>query len=525
VSKRQKIPNVVVRYIALLPLIFIYGCASLPEVDPADRPVSSAFTGETTLSKLASQHTSAYPGKSGFKLINQGKAAFIYRAQLADLAEKSIDAQYYIWHDDVTGKLLAARLLRAAGRGARIRLLLDDIGSGGSEKMLAMMDAHPNIDVRIYNPFRSGMRFGLRKLTSFLIEFSRLNLRMHNKTFTVDGSISIAGGRNIGDEYFDHHPEENFIDLDLLVIGDNVPEVAKSFDLYWNSQAAVPLSLLTRAPTNAAQKQAELLNLLTSSAERGYPWSIGESRKSPSVTDSFANLAWAESDFVYDQPLHDESQITADEKGVVSQRLNEEFSRSREEALIQSAYFIVLDKSLAGVKQVLDAGVDISVLTNSLVTNDLWLIHAGYSSTRQPLLQNGVKLYELRPDADSCEMFIEDEQICDRVKVSLHAKAGVLDRERLYVGSFNLNPRSAYLNTEMVFIIKSKILAQELANDILENMRANSSWQVTLDDQQQLEWVTRDNGLKVIYDSEPQASLWQRARNALFSIFPFDKYY
>ncbi|TNF98209.1 MAG: phospholipase D family protein, partial [Gammaproteobacteria bacterium] len=402
---------------------------------------------------------------------------------------------------------------------------LDDIGSGGSEKMLAVMDAHPNIEIRIYNPFRSGMRFGLRKLTSFIIEFSRLNLRMHNKTFTVDGSVTIAGGRNIGDEYFDHHSKENFIDLDLLVIGENVPDVANSFDLYWNSEAAVPLSVLTRTPTNVVEKQAELRDLLNSSTEKGYPWSIGQDQELPIVTDTFTNLTWAESDFVYDQPLHDESQITADVKGAVWQRLNEEFFKAKEEVLIASAYFIVLDKSMAGVKRVRDEGVDVSVLTNSLVTNDLWLVHAGYSSTRQALLQNGVKLYELRPDAESCEVFIAEKDLCDQTNISLHSKSGVIDRERLYVGSFNLNPRSAYLNTEMAFVIQSEVLAKKLARDIQKNMHSDSSWQVSLDEQQKLQWITQDNGREVIYDEEPEASIWQRARNVVFSIFPFDKYY
>jgi len=513
------------RLIALMLLALVYGCSSLPKANEADRPLTTALSGETILGRQVSEVTRLHRGQSGFSLIYRGKQAYIYRSQLAEMAEESIDAQYYIWHDDVTGKLLAARMIEAANRGVRVRLLLDDVGSGSSEKMLAVMNAHPNIDVRIYNPVRPGMRFGIRKLLSFIFEFSRLNQRMHNKTYTVDGSIAIAGGRNIGDEYFDHHPEENFIDLDLMVIGENVPEIANSFDDYWNSPAALPLSVLKSKPADSELKQTEMLTQLKNPSYQTYPWLIQNDDMNLPVNEIISSMTWGNSDFVYDQPLQDGKAVNGNEAGLVWQRLSEELQQAENDVMVESAYFIVLDKSMKGIKQLRDSGVNISVLTNSLVTNDLWLIHSGYSTTREGLLLNGVRLYELRPDAASCNTFITEDRLCEKAKVSLHAKSAVIDQERVYIGSFNLNPRSAYLNSEMAFIINSKALAQAVTDIIEIQMQPENSWTVSLDEHNEMQWTSQFKNETQTYSHDPESSLWQRIRNSVFSIFPFDKYY
>ena len=502
-----------------------YGCSSLPNVNEADRMVTTALSGETSLSQMISGFADSNPGKTGIVVLDQGKQAYIKRSILADMAEESIDAQYYIWQDEITGKLLAARMINAANRGVRVRLLLDDIGSSSSEKMLTVMNSHPNIDIRIYNPVRPGMRFGIRKVINFLFEFSRLNQRMHNKTFTVDGVVTIAGGRNIGDEYFANHATENFIDLDLMVVGKNVPEVSSAFDLYWNSGAAIPLSILAGGSETIRHHQEGYVRLLQKPERREYPWVISGLDDMQKLKSSLDSAIWAESDFVYDKPLDSESEFASNETGAVWKRLLHEFEQTEKEALIESAYFIVLDKSMSGVKRVRDSGVNISVLTNSLATNDLWLVHAGYSGTRNGLLQNGVELYEFRPDAGSCLTFIDVQRLCDDVNVSLHAKTSVFDRERVFVGSFNLNPRSAYLNSEMAFVVKSKQLAQQVAAGIKRNMEPESSWKVSLNDEQQLQWVSQYDGKEKVYLYDPGSSIWQRARNYIFSLLPFDKYY
>jgi putative cardiolipin synthase len=387
------------------------------------------------------------------------------------------------------------------------------------------MDAHHNIEVRIYNPVRPGRRFGIKRLLSFLMEFSRLNLRMHNKIFLVDNCITIAGGRNIGDEYFDYHPVVNFIDLDMLVVGRNVPDVAESFEVYWNSPSALPLSVLNAKSNSSTNNKRELLNRLAAHHETTYPFEIGAESFNQRLDECLSEMIWAESDFVYDLPMNEGDEAKSSDTGFVWQRLSEEFTKTQKQILIESAYFIALDRRMRGVFKARDAGIDVSVLTNSLVSNDLWLMHAGYSAKRHRLLGSGIKLYEFRPDAEVCKTFINQKHLCKKSRVSLHTKSIVFDDNTAYVGSFNLNPRSAYLNSEIAFIIKSEPLAGALKQRIQTNMSPNNSWQAGLDEQQKIQWRSLENGKLQIYHHDPKASIWRRMRNNFFTFFPFDRYY
>ncbi|MGB5340213.1 MAG: phospholipase D family protein [Gammaproteobacteria bacterium] len=484
-------------------------------------------TGNTWLGQLTAAQAERHPGDSAAVLLDTGRAAFTSRIALADAAEVSLDAQYYIWNADTTGRLLADRLLRAAERGVRVRLLLDDYGAGNKDNELSALDTHSNIEVRVYNPYSAGFRSGLRKWTSMATGFSRLNRRMHSKTFIADNSFAIVGGRNIGDEYFDARQDMNHRDRELLAAGPVVATVGKQFDEMWNSQWAIPISALVTFKLSQEQMQNKYLGLEKFAGDvDNYPYPLpddGEQRQQ--LIDSWLTTAtWAPAEFVYNPPV-----ITGGDEAngtVIADHLLELLNAAESEILVESAYFIISDELLQRVDALLgERDIRIDALTNSLVTTDVWTIHAGYTRNRKAILQRGIGLYEFRPDAASCRQLVENDGLeCPDFKFSLHAKSVVFDRKVVYVGSFNLNPRSRYLNTETALIVHSPALAERIAQDIEENMQPENSWRVVLDDAGQLEWHARTDGVDSVVRHEPYAGVWMRFKSFVFSLFPVEKY-
>jgi len=503
-----------------------YGCTTSPPAVERTASYILPESGDTHLGQLIAAQAQHHPYESAVVLLDTGREAFISRIALADAAEASLDAQYYIWNADTTGHLLAERLLQAAERGVRVRLLLDDYGIGSKDNELVAFDTHPNIEVRVYNPFSEGNRSGVPKWTSLATGFSSLNRRMHSKTFIVDNSVAIVGGRNIGDEYFDAREDMNFRDRELLAAGPVVATVGKQFDEVWNSQWAIPIHALVSSELSQDEVQKQYLELKEFGGDennRPYPLPDSSKTRQQLIDTWFDTATWVPVEFVYNPPV-----LTGgdEEKGtVIADKLIELLNASESEILVESAYFIISDELLQGVAPLLARNIRIDALTNSLVTNDVWTIHAGYTRNRKAMLQRGIRLYEFRPDAASCRQLLENDGLeCPDIKFSLHSKSVVFDRKVVYVGSFNINPRSRYLNTETALIVHSPALAERIARDIEENMRPENSWQVVLNDAGELEWHARTDGVDSVVLHEPDTSIWTRIKSYIFSLFSAEKY-
>lgn len=512
--------------IALLVVLLVAACSSAPPKVDKVASVALPHTGSTLLGKPAEALSHEHPGLSGHVVLNTGRQAFSARVALAGSAERSLDVQYYIWNSDRTGRVLAQQVLAAADRGVRVRLLLDDYGLGNKDRKITALNLHDNIEVRVYNPFNAGYRSGLSKWASFALGFSRLNHRMHSKTFIVDDSIAITGGRNIGDEYFDANTTMNLRDRDMLSMGPVVTEISSQFDVMWNSEWAIPISALSKhkVSTEELKQDYQQLEAAIQEDEILYPLPLAPDERGRLVQSFLQEAIWAPTKFVYNPPA-----ITSGDEAdgaVVGEKLVQLLSVARSEVLVESAYFTIMDSMLARLAPDLASPVDIKVVTNSLATTDVWTIHAGYTRNRKKLLRQGVELFEWRGDGHSCVSAIDNEKLdCTDFLYSLHAKSVVFDRETIFVGSFNLNPRSDVLNTETALIVESKELAARLAVDISRDMQPENSWRVAIDDGGSLSWHGETGGGPEVVTHEPRTSTMTRFKSRVVSWLPLEKYW
>lgn len=506
---------------AVFIILLMQACAPLSS--RVALPVSHAFDHplETSLGRQVQAYTALHPGESGFYILDTGQQALLQRAALIEAAERSVDAQYYIWNSDVSGSYLARRLLLAADRGVRVRLLLDDINIGERDTVLAVLAGHPNIDIRIYNPF--AVRSGLGKWLGLINEFQRLNRRMHNKGFVVDGALAVVGGRNIGDEYFDLHPQVNFRDRDVLAAGAVVRDVSLSFDAHWNSTSTYPISQLAPEAVTAQSVKVQLDQARAAAADtRGFTQMPSQDAASAheAVAHRLSALTWAEAELISDPPVEN-AHADTDRPKRSARALLKLVEQSKQEILLETPYLILGDEQLQLLGQTSARGVRVSALTNSLASNDLTTNHAGYARRRSAMLAKGLELHELQPDAAACSIWIDAPDFCDKGAVSLHAKSAVFDRKTVYIGSFNVNLRSIYLNSETVLVIHSAELAQRLAHDIEVGMMATNSWLVSRDAEGQLHWSATTGP---VWTHEPATGFWRRFKAGLFKLLPVEKY-
>ena len=489
-------------------LLLLAGCGSLPSLDA--RSVSSAFTdtGSTRIGRAVTPLAARHPGMSGVHPLLDSLDAFAARMLLARAADRSLDVQYYIWHDDLSGRLLLQELHEAAARGVRVRLLLDDNGIAGLDATLAALDAHPNIEVRLFNPFPSRTL----RWTGYLTDFSRLNRRMHNKSFTADNQASIVGGRNIGDEYFDAAEGSVFIDLDVLAVGPVVREVSRDFDRYWASGSAYPVDRLVppaEGPLQIAADEEKAKVFVDAARKSDFALQLME-RKLP--------FEWGRALLVSDDPA--KGLGDAAESALLPHKLGELLGKPRAEVELISAYFVPAG-STELFTSMAKRGVRVTVLTNSLEATDVAVVHAGYAKRRKALLEAGVTLYELKrlsPQSQSARGFTGSS---GSSASSLHAKTFSVDRARVFVGSFNFDPRSANLNTEMGILIDSPALAQRIASSF-ETGIPERSYEVRLSDEGELYWIERNGQERIRHDTEPGTSFWQRAGVGFMSLLPID---
>jgi phosphatidylserine/phosphatidylglycerophosphate/cardiolipin synthase-like enzyme len=493
------------------------GCASLPSLE--GRATSSALTdtAATRLGRAAAALTSAHPGKSGIHAIPIPTDAFAARVLLAAAAEKSLDIQYYIWHGDQTGNLLFEAVWRAAERGVRVRILLDDANTEGEDNTIAALDAHPNIEIRLYNPLMERSA----RLMNFVTDFTRVNRRMHNKSFSADNQVTIIGGRNVGNEYFGAGNEVVFADLDVMAIGPVAKEVSKEFDLYWNSASAYPAErILAPSGADAARMlEAKFAAVRADPEATRYIDALRETQLVKELIERNLPLDWADARVVADDPAKTLDTTARKDVLLLTEVLplmgppNASFD-------LVSPYFVPGDEGTAALERLAQRGVKVRVLTNSLAATDVAPVHAGYAKRRCDLLRAGVRLYELKPSAGPEEK--EKKGMGSSSAVQLHAKTSAVDGDRIFVGSFNFDQRSALLNTEMGMVIESPVLARRLSTALDLNAPREAYELRIAADGHCPEWVERTPTGEVRYDVDPGTSASKRAWIQFLEILPIE---
>ena len=511
-----------VHTVACAMLVAVAGCASLPK--DVERTPSSAFTdtSDTRLARGLAAAVAANPGKTGVYPLAHGRDAFAARLLLVRAAERSLDLQYYIWRPDTSGSLLSKELWDAAERGVRVRLLLDDANTKGLDEAIAALDAHPNIEVRLFNPFANrAWRIG-----DLAGDFSRVNRRMHNKSFTADNQASIVGGRNIGNEYLGADSAVEFADLDVLVAGAVVRDISAEFDAYWNSESAYPASsIIGGTPEATSEQMRQAWAKVAEKPESAkYVDAVRNTQLLKQLLGGELSLEWVNARLVADDPakvLHPPEQAELH----MAPLLEAALGRPERELELVSPYFVPTKEGTAGLRALADRGVQIRVLTNSLAATDVAPVYAGYAKYRKDILRGGnVRLFELKPTAAQEEK--DDDEKRQRIggssDASLHAKTFGVDRTRIFVGSFNLDPRSARLNTEMGVVLESPTLATRLT-DLFDSGIPHAAYEVRLNaDGSDVEWIEQTASGEVRHESTPGVGAFKLFGVWFLSILPIE---
>ena len=470
-----------------------------------DQPLQTSL-GRTYFPRLAST-----PGQSGFHLIVSGPEAFAARGALAAAAERTLDLQYYSVADDSTATLLLDGVLRAAQRGVRVRLLVDDLNVGDSESHLVVLAGHPNVEVRLFNPFSQRGSFGLAQVLELLGDGERLNRRMHNKLWIADGAVAVVGGRNLGNAYFNASQERDFADLDVLAAGPVVAEVSRSFDQYWNSREAVPIAAvagLAPAPSELRQAWAEIAARAGHFREGAYVRSLRKTAFGGLVQTGQVPLVVAPAEALFDVPV-DSLAGSLETISAIFPVLRKYVEKARHEVILVSPYLVPGATGVEVLCGLARRGVRVRILTNSLASTDVPVVHAGYARYRPQMLACGVALYELRPGGPGAKT----PRLGLSSGASLHAKAVVVDGEAVFIGSMNLDPRSGKLNTEVALRIESQELGRQLTALFGEATTLDQVFEVKLDEPgntgSSLHWQSLENNQPVRYSSDPLASAWR----------------
>jgi putative cardiolipin synthase len=510
--------------LALATGLLVMGC-STARVD-VPRPLTQAIAHpeETLLGRSAAAQLAATPGQSGFNLLVSGQEAFLARAALAEAAERTLDLQYYIVAQDASATLLLYRALRAAQRGVRVRLLIDDIYAVGRDFDLAALATHPNVQIRVFNPFTYRGPFGLSRLFEWLGDSDRLNRRMHNKLWIADNAVAVIGGRNLGDAYFNVGTDNDFADLDVLAAGPVVQAMSNSFDAYWNSASATPVGAFLDTPLGAEHLE-QALTRMAANAERfrasEYAQALRDSGIGPLLRAGRFPLVPASAS-VFDTGVPAPAAKGAtDAARPVAVAIRQLVEGAQHEAMLISPYFIPSARGVDFLCGLVKRGVHVRVLTNSLASTDVPVVHAGYARYRPGLLACGVALHEMRPRAGQAGLSVRTRAGLSS-GASLHAKAVMVDGRSVLIGSMNLDPRSRQSNSEIAVLIESPILARQIGALFEEATAPEQAFGVELsepgDANAPLVWRGSENGEPVRYQREPLASWWRRLVAGLLGV-------
>ncbi len=491
------------------------GCATVD----FDYPKQESFVLDGPVNSVIGQDivdtVAQYPGgESGFVPIWDGIEALSIRLLLAARAERSIDAQYYLVKDGITGQAFLYSLLLAADRGVRVRLLVDDMFTSGYDTGIAALSSHPNFEVRVFNPFASRSARFLDGITSF----SRVNRRMHNKSFTIDNQVTLVGGRNIADEYFGAREDANFSDLDVLGVGPVVQDVSNMFDEYWNHELSAPAVAFADMPADPAAElerlRVEFADWEVEARETKYAKAV-EADVSRMIDTDEGPFIWAPYELAVDSPDKAIKSKAGEAESIVAPLAESLFSAQRE-LLIVSPYFVPRSRGVERLAEIVASGIKVTVITNSLAANNQPTVHGGYAPARKPLLRAGVKIYEVRADSS-----VSGSEVVARedARATLHTKAFIVDRKEVFIGSFNFDPRSANINTELGVIIRSPEIAGFLADGV-DKALADNTFEVILNEKGQLRWRAIDDGQEYLFDKEPQTSWGQRFMAGFYRVLP-----
>lgn len=503
--------------------VLLGGCGGLPE--NTGRMASHSFedTADTTLGRAASARFNASTGESGFLMLDQGLDAFVARVALARTAERSIDAQYYLLHNDLTGHLFVKELMKAAERGVRVRLLVDDMDLAGRDESAVALHAMPNVEVRIFNPFGRDTN----RMTQFVTRFGSVTRRMHNKLFIVDGQAVILGGRNIGDEYFEANPALAFGDLDVMGLGPVARHASSAFDAYWNHSLAYPAPTLAGEKGDAAAVEKLKERLETFIVEQGdesdqYFDAMRNSTLAEKLRTGKLSLIPGKAELVVDNPdklISDRTQ--ADLR--LGQSLAPYFRELEDSLIIFSPYFVPGREGTDFLTSLAERGVRVRILTNSLASTDVPVVHVGYVRYRKELLRAGIELYEMDEQYEAKRR--SWNYFTGSSKASLHAKSFVLDDKRVFVGSLNLDPRSLIENSEVGVVIESPEIAHNMAQ-WFEREVNKIAFRVSLekdeDGVEQMQWESQGEEGVVRFDVDPYTCVWQRMGVGIMRLLPID---
>jgi cardiolipin synthase C len=503
-------------------LALLLGCSTVRVDMP--RPASHALPPgvETSLGRAYAAPFPATGATSGVRLLVSGTDAFVARAALAEAAQRTLDLQYYVVAPDATATLLLYRALLAAQRGVRVRLLLDDIGAAGRDSDLAALAAHPNVQIRIFNPFLRRGGLGISRLFEFIGDSARLNRRMHNKLWIADNAVAVIGGRNLGDAYFAAQGEGDFADLDVLAAGPVVAQASTSFDDYWNSEWAVPIGAFVDTSPARSDWDDALAAFAAHAArfrDTQYAHGLRASDFGRAVLEGRLALIAAPAGAVYDPPGKLDASTPAAETGRIFAALRPRVESAQHELILVSPYFIPSSRGIAMLCALVQRGVAVRVLTNSLASTDVPAVHSGYARYRPRLLACGVQMHEFQPAAG--------RGLRARTGLSsgasLHAKAILVDRQHAVIGSMNLDPRSRLSNTEIAVTIDSAELGAQLGALFDEATAPGQAYRVALSEpgnaESDLVWHGGEAGAPVRHADEPNASWWRRLIADLFAAF------
>ncbi len=518
---------------SLVALLLLSACATVPgSYYPKQESVALTHPETTRLGKQTEQQSRAHPALTGFRLVAQGVDGFLLRAELARAAERTLDLQYFAIQNDETGKLLMENVLRAADRGVHVRILIDDTDDNARDRPIMALAAHPNVEIRTFNPFFARGTFDFMRYVEGTVDSTRLNYRMHNKLFVADNSVAILGGRNIGDEYFQASSQTEFGDFDVVAVGPLVRPISKSFDSFWNSDLAIPIEALTFGKPSAKTLDGYRETLAQNSSKMsGSPYVQRLDAGDPlAPLLAGKGLIWAKGELLYDSPEKSKVQ-DGEEAGTLMRRpLVAAIKDLRSELLIVSPYLVPGDggmKLLAGLR---DRGVHVRILTNSLASTDEPIVHSAYQKYREPLLKDGIDLYEVRPVlGDSNARGGGSLNSPSGGQFALHAKVFVLDRRRVFIGSMNFDRRSLKLNTEIGVLVDSPELARQAIARFDAIARPANCYMPELasadaSGHQGLIWRTEENGKLVALTSEPSGNLMKGMKSDLLSLLPLDDF-
>lgn len=501
---------------AVLGVLAACAVKPLPKLEQVESRALPA-NDNTQLAKLLATELPEDPNLTGIFVLGDPLDAFVARSAIMKLAEESIDLQYYIWRPDTSGMMLLRDVYEAAERGVRVRLLLDDNNTRGMDDLLSILNDHPNIEIRLFNPFTNRkVRF-----LGYIIDFKRLNHRMHNKSLIVDGQVAITGGRNIGDEYFAAGDGMVFSDLDVMAIGKIVPELARDFDNYWNSVLAYPSEqIITKEYGSDYLAALDKLRRTKFRADVStYELALLNSKLLEKMVNNDIRWRWSEAHLVSDPPS---KALGVWSENDFQKPLLEAIGNVKKEIFFVSPYFVPTGEGTKFLIDLVKQGIDVSVLTNSYKATDVIFVHAGYMEYRQELIDAGVKIYELKAEvSDDGISGVTDKGLVGSSASSLHAKTFVVDRSQLFVGSLNLDPRSAKINTEMGVVILNSTLSKEIGEEI-DAQLLTQSYKVISEDGK-LHWQVYENGELVdTFDAEPNTNIFTRGFMKFLTILPIE---